>query len=418
MVGSPDYEKRVTIQGEHSGALKVVAVDGDGQIYALMVGANGQVVAVDATGHIVSVMQGQFGTALKTLLCDSEGRLLAQLMGMYGTTAVPVAVDAAGSLKLTSLAQSNIEPDANEAQTWDVSLGTLLNNLNRIRWMLVTITGEAWGTVSHSLTAIWAKFHATTGHAHTGTGTDAPTIDHGTTTGRTDDDHERYWDKDGSKPVTGTSFKRDVSTSEFVLHGGNGSAGSGAVLEMTGSEYGTWGGRMYFSVPNAAKSAWITAMIWMGNLDSPYLDMQSHEIKTLLDPTAAQSAATKNYVDTSAIAKTGFIILWSGSIATIPTGWLLCNGGGTTPNLKNQFVVGAGDTYAVGETGGEATHALTIAELAAHTHTIDYGNVASATGTAVNHPIGANTRASGSTGSGTAHENRPPYYALAYIMKT
>ena len=48
----------------------------------------------------------------------------------------------------------------------------------------------------------------------------------------------------------------------------------------------------------------------------------------------------------------GGIIMWSGSIGSIPSGYNLCNGQNGTPNLQDSFVVGAGNTYAVGNTGG------------------------------------------------------------------
>jgi hypothetical protein len=48
----------------------------------------------------------------------------------------------------------------------------------------------------------------------------------------------------------------------------------------------------------------------------------------------------------------GGIIIWSGSIGAIPTGYYLCNGQNGTPDLRDRFVVGAGNTYAVGNTGG------------------------------------------------------------------
>ena len=48
----------------------------------------------------------------------------------------------------------------------------------------------------------------------------------------------------------------------------------------------------------------------------------------------------------------GGIIIWSGSIGAIPTGYYLCNGQNGTPDLRDRFVVGAGSTYAVGNTGG------------------------------------------------------------------
>ena len=60
----------------------------------------------------------------------------------------------------------------------------------------------------------------------------------------------------------------------------------------------------------------------------------------------------------------GMIMLWSGSEASIPAGWLLCDGTSSTPNLQDRFVVGAGDTYAVAATGGSAD-----AVVASHTHT-------------------------------------------------
>ena len=59
----------------------------------------------------------------------------------------------------------------------------------------------------------------------------------------------------------------------------------------------------------------------------------------------------------------GVIVLWSGSIGSIPAGWVLCNGNNGTPDLRNRFIVGAGSTYAVDATGGSAD---TI--LVSHTH--------------------------------------------------
>ena len=48
----------------------------------------------------------------------------------------------------------------------------------------------------------------------------------------------------------------------------------------------------------------------------------------------------------------GCIIMWSGSIGSIPSGYYLCNGQNGTPDLRDSFVVGSGNTYAVGNTGG------------------------------------------------------------------
>lgn len=125
--------------------------------------------------------------------------------------------------------------------------------------------------------------------------------------------------------------------------------------------------------------------------------------------------------DSSAYAiPSGSIMIWSGSIASIPSGWVLCDGNNGTPNLQDRFVAGAGGTYAVDATGGSDTHTLTESELAAHTHTFSGAVNAQADenlsdgGTQNNIDDNKVTQ---STGGNSAHENRPPYYALAYIMK-
>lgn len=144
----------------------------------------------------------------------------------------------------------------------------------------------------------------------------------------------------------------------------------------------------------------------------------------------------------------GMIVLWSGSIATIPDGWALCNGSNGTPDLRNRFVVGAGTTYGVGATGGAVSGttssggahahggntgstALSLAQIPAHTHSVTTlsitGTGAVQGGTAIQE-TGAD---SGSAGSGASHNHTipseaahthtvatlPPYYALAYIMR-
>jgi hypothetical protein len=127
----------------------------------------------------------------------------------------------------------------------------------------------------------------------------------------------------------------------------------------------------------------------------------------------------------------GGIIIWSGSSASIPSGWLLCDGSNSTPDLRNRFVVGATSTYAVGATGGSAdsivvshTHSITDPS---HTHTYNsYGFDGSGAnlGTGTNPSITPQTSSSvtgitvNSTGSSGTNANLPPYYALCYIMKS
>lgn len=114
----------------------------------------------------------------------------------------------------------------------------------------------------------------------------------------------------------------------------------------------------------------------------------------------------------------GTIVLWSGTTSNIPTGWALCNGSNGTPDLRDRFIVGAGSSYSVGATGGEATHTLTIEEMPSHRHKVGAKalNTARGTGGYIN-LVEPSANYTDYTGGGQAHENRPPYYALAYIMK-
>ncbi len=97
-----------------------------------------------------------------------------------------------------TLSQAKVSPDSTEAQTWDAALTTLVNNLNRIRYGIVTISGEAWGTFSHSIATVWGKFNAATGHKHSGAADDGAQIDHGGLGGLADDDHTQYVLKSGN----------------------------------------------------------------------------------------------------------------------------------------------------------------------------------------------------------------------------
>jgi microcystin-dependent protein len=166
------------------------------------------------------------------------------------------------------------------------------------------------------------------------------------------------------------------------------------------------------------------------------------------DPTIADILAT--------ILPTGIVTMWSGAANAIPKGWLLCDGNNGTPNLRDKFVVGAGGAYSVGDTGGEASHVLSANEIPVHNHAVSlssdgghshtyyFSNNYSTSG---NNPSGVRLTYTGydleyrshlnpansaptasvadhthtatvsNVGGGLGHENRPPYYALCYIMK-
>jgi hypothetical protein len=146
--------------------------------------------------------------------------------------------------------------------------------------------------------------------------------------------------------------------------------------------------------------------------------------------------ATTLNVTGSGVIPSGGIIMWSGAANAIPTGYVLCDGQNSTPDLRNRFVIGAGDTFTVDATGGSAnavvvehTHTLTdpghshsysraesIVQGSAETssqqqkHNIDYG-----TNTTQSQFTGISVNTEGESG---INKNLPPYYALCYIMKT
>lgn len=166
-------------------------------------------------------------------------------------------------------------------------------------------------------------------------------------------------------------------------------------------------------------------------------------------PTAAAGTNTTQLATTAfataaaaAAFPVGGIIMWSGSIATIPSGWALCNGSNSTPDLRNRFIIGAhSDNAGVANTTVTGTSTLTggskDAIVVSHTHTItDPGHLHTYISTEFAYNGGPNTaRNSGgnvtqntstattgitidSSGSSGTNANLPPYYALAFIMKT
>ena len=138
----------------------------------------------------------------------------------------------------------------------------------------------------------------------------------------------------------------------------------------------------------------------------------------------------KGTVSGKGVIPIGGIIVWSGKTTNIPSGWVLCNGqtsnGRKTPDLRDRFVVGAGPgSYGVGATGGEATHKLTVNEMPSHNHSYTFPGADVALVYKKNNFFYcqankydlSNTADTDAAGGNQAHENRPPYYALCYIMR-
>lgn len=205
----------------------------------------------------------------------------------------------------------------------------------------------------------------------------------------------------------------------------------------------------------------------MGTISKPYTFspggvIYSAEINAVLDTVyeaingniddanikgAAGIAYSKiDFAGSNPFIPSGIILSYGGAVA--PTGWLLCQGqavsrttytnlfavlgesygagdGSTTfnlPNLKGKIAVGYDSTQtefdALGETGGDKTHTLTVDEIPSHTHTLNAGNFENAqprVGTGNND--GATTRTSSATGGGGAHNNLQPYVVTNYVIK-
>ena len=145
------------------------------------------------------------------------------------------------------------------------------------------------------------------------------------------------------------------------------------------------------------------------------------------------------------IIPAGGIIIWSGAANQIPSGWVICDGQSNTPDLRDRFIVGAGNAYSVDATGGSADATLvehshgagtyTADSNGAHTHNYDHNQSSTSLDNdesnstiypnqtqdttsengAHTHPISGS---SDSQGSSAVNANLPPYYALCYIMKT
>lgn len=135
--------------------------------------------------------------------------------------------------------------------------------------------------------------------------------------------------------------------------------------------------------------------------------------------------------------------MWNGPTNIIPDGWALCNGLNGTPDLRDRFIVGAGSNYSPGNTGGSNSVTLSTSQIPSHTHTgpshshsvsvssgtsatlhYDYSVGGNSTSTSIMKTASTSRKTTstvsgttGSTGGGSSHENRPPYYALCFIMK-
>lgn len=133
------------------------------------------------------------------------------------------------------------------------------------------------------------------------------------------------------------------------------------------------------------------------------------------------------------IVPKGGIMMWSGSVNAIPRGWALCDGNAGRPDLRGRFIVGvqSGDAQfgAIGNTGGQREVALSLNQIPSHSHRVittgdqtgvDPGrSLQRADNNGDAYQVGSSTLGSyiEPVGGNEAHNNLPPYYVLAYIIK-
>jgi microcystin-dependent protein len=138
-------------------------------------------------------------------------------------------------------------------------------------------------------------------------------------------------------------------------------------------------------------------------------------------PTATAGSNTTQIANTSyvrgeltTLIPPGIILLWSGSVASIPSGWVLCNGANSTPDLRDRFVVGAGSTYAVNATGGANTVTLDATMIPSHTHTISASGTSGGQSAGHTHTFSGTTSGQSNTHSHSASVSDPGHNHLTY----
>jgi hypothetical protein len=229
-------------------------------------------------------------------------------------------------------------------------------------------------------------------------------------------------------------------------------------------------------------NAQITGGLLSGvTLSAPVITNANITANTVTQPTNNRTTALATTAYVHNVMPTGMIIMWGGLISNIPAGWQLCDGTNGTPDLRDRFIVGAGNNYNVGDAGGLATNTLITAQLPSHNHAFtiasntnaggSHTHVATSTSTvtdpghrhtesvsastsyiyngtnsvtiASSTPTNTGTSSTGvtvatstaitlapdhthaisitgntnATGTGSSVENRPPYYALCYLQK-
>jgi microcystin-dependent protein len=140
----------------------------------------------------------------------------------------------------------------------------------------------------------------------------------------------------------------------------------------------------------------------------------------------------------------GIIFMWSGPATSIPVGWVLCDGTNNTPDLRGKFILGYGQgkdkaganlsNRSMNDQGGAETVKLELQNIPSHRHMFGVGgnggneesDTVNTGGTDQGYSKSYNSEAyknrttdvgGDANGNTVGHQNMPPYYVLAFIMK-
>ena len=204
-------------------------------------------------------------------------------------------------------------------------------------------------------------------------------------------------------------WSRDSGTEASIPSGGGNVTGN---LYMNG--YSISGLNDPTDSTQAANKNYVDKMLpKTGGAMTGAIDMGTNRITNLGTPATNADAATKGYADLAAYPVGAIYI---STVSTSPASLF----GGTWEQLKDRFLLGAGDTYSAGSTGGEAAHTLTVGEMPSHSHEVRCVRYNSGTGPNVTGNGSLKyvheTFSTYSSGGNQPHNNMPPYLAV-YMWK-
>ena len=210
----------------------------------------------------------------------------------------------------------------------------------------------------------------------------------------------------GASPGVAASISVDGNAifSGITTIGGNVKVGTGITLSPDGDGFHT---------------GVVTATTFSGAFTGSGANLTSLPAAQLTGTLPAISGA--NLTGIVAIPSGG-IILWSGAADAIPSGFVLCDGNNSTPNLSGKFVVGysASDSdFDVGDTGGAKTDSVSISVSGTTGSNGSFSNGSGSSSARIYQRSDGGVHTHSFSGSGSATvDTLPPYYALCYIMKT